>query len=479
MTRIHVVDDDPDMASMLRSALARRGYEVTTSLSAEDTLERIAGSPVDVVVTDLRMRGIDGIQLCERLLATYPELPVVVMTAFGSMDAAIAAMRAGASDFLAKPFKPAALATIVDRVVEQRRLVEEVSRLRDGPDAAASATESFDEIVGESPPIRALCDVLARVARSTANVLITGETGTGKELAARALHDRGPRAAGPFVTLNCAAVPETLLEDELFGHARGAYTGAEGAREGLFLRANGGTMFLDEIGDMPLLLQAKLLRVLQERTFRPVGSDREQTVDARVVSATHQDLEDLVKAGTFREDLYYRLNVVNISLPPLRDRGRDVLLLARHFLRLHSSAAGHPVHGLSEAAARRLLAYPWPGNVRELSNVIERAIALIDHDTLMVEDLPAHLRGDTSNARAIRTEAEAEAGDEDPGEPGDVEDLVSIQELERRHILRVLAAVGGNKARAARILGLDRKTLYRRLNAYESDESRESPGETP
>ncbi|HBP20439.1 MAG TPA: sigma-54-dependent Fis family transcriptional regulator, partial [Planctomycetes bacterium] len=292
-----------------------------------------------------------------------------------------------------------------------------------------------------------------------------GETGTGKELMARAIHDSSPRAKGPFVALNCAAVPEALLESELFGHARGAFTSAAASRAGLFQHASGGTLFLDEVGDMPLGLQAKLLRVLQEQRVRPVGSDREVEVDVRLLSATHHDLEQAVQAGEFREDLFYRINVVHVSIPPLRERGNDVLLLAQHFLERFAGESHKAVEGFSSEAARRLLDYDWPGNVRELSNTVERAVALTDHDRIIVEDLPPKLRNYSGRA------GEAALADRG-GELDSPEVMLSLQELERRHIERVLAAVGGNKARAARILGLDRKTLYRRLDHY-AEEAKE------
>lgn len=461
MTRVLVVDDDPAMGAMLLSSLQRRGYEVRVSCSGAEALEVLAQESADAVVTDLRMKGLDGIQLCERLITNFPKLPVVVMTAFGSMDAAVAAMRAGAADFLAKPFKPDALALILERIVEHRNLVEEVSRLRE----RLAEPRPFSQILGKSPSIQALCQVLSRIALSSANVLISGETGTGKELAARAIHDHGERAGGPFVAINCAAVPEALLESELFGHAKGAFTDARTARSGLFQQASGGTVFLDEIGDMPLSLQSKLLRVLQERRVRPVGSDREVEVDVRVLSATHHDLEEGITEGSFREDLYYRLNVVNISVPPLRERGNDVLLLAQHFLERFSRESGKAVSGVSSEVARRLLDYHWPGNVRELSNTIERAVALTDHDRLIVDDLPAKLRNYEPLAPGASTE---ERGP--PAAAMSPDQLVSLQDLEREHIERVLAAVDGNKARAARILGLDRKTLYRRLDQYAAEE---------
>ncbi|MGE0709648.1 MAG: sigma-54-dependent transcriptional regulator [Planctomycetota bacterium] len=474
MSHVLVVDDDAEMRAMLAAALRRRGYEVTTSRDANNALGELSQRSIDAIVTDLRMRGLDGVQLCDRVLANYPGLPVIVMTAFGSMDAAVAALRAGAADFLAKPFKPDVLDLTLRRVLAHQELVEEVSRLRERLEEEPPA---FGEIVGQGAAVKELCQVLDRVAPTEANVLILGETGTGKELAARAIHERSPRAGRPFVALNCAAVPPALLESELFGHQRGAFTDARTARAGLFQRASGGTVFLDEIGDMPLTLQVKLLRVLQERTVRPLGSDKEVPVDVRLLAATHRDLEEAVASGDFREDLYYRLNVVQVQVPPLRARGNDVLLLAQHFLDRFAQQGHKPVTGFSTEVARRLLDYDWPGNIRELSNTMERAVALTDHDRVIVEDLPPKLRDYRAPAAAALQEwsGSPPAAVTLPPLPApsgeEAEELVPLQVVERRHIERVLEAVGGNKARAARILGLDRKTLYRRLEQWMAEGS--------
>ncbi|MEZ6187153.1 MAG: sigma-54 dependent transcriptional regulator [Planctomycetota bacterium] len=455
LNRILLVDDDPEMGAMLQSSLNRRGLEAVFRPSAHEALDYLRDHDVQAVVTDLRMKGLDGIQLCDRLVTNHPNLPVVVMTAFGTLDAAVAAMRAGAADFLAKPFKPDALRAVLERVLEHKRLVEEVNRLRERMENHGL----LEELIGSSPAIRELSQVIVRVAASHASVLISGETGTGKELVARAIHEHSDAKDGPFVAINCAAVPAALLESELFGHERGAFTDARETRAGLFQKARGGTVFLDEVGDMPPELQAKLLRVLQERTVRPVGSDREVPIEVRILAATHRNLEQEVAAGQFREDLYYRLNVVNLTVPPLRERGNDVLLLAQHFLDRFARASHKEVHGFSSSAAQRLLEYDWPGNVRELSNTVERAVALTEHDRVIVDDLPPRLRNYTAELPATQ------AVREDP------DTLETLQEVERLHIERVLAAVEGNKARAARILGLDRKTLYRRLDAYTSQQS--------
>lgn len=441
-----VVDDDPSLRETLASALEDDGFRVTQASSGEEALALLRDSPQDALLTDLRMRGLDGLEVCRRANEIKPQVPVLVMTAFGDMEAAVSAIRAGAYDFLAKPVEPDALTIALSRAVQHRRLRSEISELQ----RRLRATASPEDMIGESREIESLYGLLERAAQTDSTVLITGETGAGKELVARALHRRSHRAAGPFVPLNCAAVPEALLESELFGHTRGAFTDAKTDREGLLQRASGGTVFLDEIGDMPLVLQAKLLRVLQERKVRPVGSDREVPIEVRVVAATHRDLETAVEEGSFRQDLLYRINVIQLEVPPLRDRGNDVLLLAQHFLDHYARQSGRAVEGLSAEAAARLLAYDWPGNVRELQNCIERAVALTQHDRIVVADLAPRVR-DCDAARG-------------PSE-GEVE-LIPLDQVERRHILQVLEAVGGNKARAASILRIGRKTLYRKLEQY-------------
>ena len=445
--RILVVDDDQRMRELLRDVLVRRGWEVREAAGADAALENIRAEELDVLLSDLRMRGTSGIELCERAVAVQPGLPVVVMTAFGSLDTAVSAIRAGAYDFITKPFEMDVVLLALERALGHRRLSREVTRLRD----AVEQGDRLDDIVGESLAMRAVTDMLERVSDSEATVLVTGESGTGKELVARALHRRGKRRAGPFVAINCAAVPETLLEAELFGHAKGAFTDARGSRTGLFMQANGGTLFLDEIAEMAPGMQAKLLRALQERTVRPVGGSEEIAFDARLVAATNQDVEALVSQGTFRQDLYYRLAVVEVHLPPLRARGNDVLLLAQHLLGKYASAAGRPVGGISPDAARRLLAYDWPGNVRELANCIERCVALARFDQITVDDLPARITAPKRAPSAVVDE---------------LDELLPLEEIERRYVLRVLAEVGGKRGLAAQVLGVDRKTLYRKLERW-------------
>ena len=446
--RILIVDDERSMCDLLETDLRLRDFVPCCFTSAEEAFEAFCRDDFEVVLTDLKMPGMDGIQFCSRLVANRPDVPVIVMTAFGSLETAIAAIRAGAYDFVIKPIELELLAVILRRAIERRQLQEQVRLLRE----TVRSVGSFEEILGQSPPMRKLYDQLSQIADSEASILITGESGTGKELVARALHQRSRRSGKPFVAVNCAALPDTLLESELFGHMKGAFTDARNDRKGLFVQAEGGTLLLDEIGDMPLSMQPKLLRALEESKVRPVGSEKEVAFDVRILATTNRDLETAVEERRFREDLFFRVNVIQVELSPLRARGADALLLAQHFLAICAARAKKKVSGMSGTVAEKLLAYSWPGNVRELRNVIERAVALTRFDTLTVEDLPEKIR-DYRSSQVIF------AGS-DPGE------LVPLEEVERRYILHVLDAVGGNRTLAARTLGLDRKTLYRKLRQY-------------
>jgi two-component system, NtrC family, response regulator AtoC len=442
--RLLVVDDDPAMCTMLRVHLERRGFEVTVLGTAREAFELLRARDFDVVVTDLNMRGMNGLELCERIVADRPGIPVVMITAFGNLDTAIATIRAGAYDFIPKPFEIDALVVALERAVQHRRLRDEVSRLR----KAVESTRQFHDLIGDSAPMRELYGFLERIQDSEASVVITGESGTGKELVARALH-ASTRPDGPFIAINCAAMPENLLESELFGHARGAFTDAKGSRDGLFVLATGGTLFLDEIGELPLALQPKLLRALQDRKVRPLGATTEVPFDARIIAATNRDIESAVAERRFREDLYYRLNVIHVELPPLRTRGNDVLLLAQRFLEQFATIAGKRITGISAPAAEKLLGYSWPGNVRELQNCIERAVALAQYTEVVVEDLPEKVRNYRHGHLVFATDNPS--------------DFAPMHEVERRYILRVLEAVSGNKTQAAKILGIDRKTLREKL----------------
>ena len=380
---ILIVDDDADLGELLVDGLKQRGFDAVYVANAADARERTTSDEFDAIVTDINMPGMGGLELCQLVCENRPDIPVIMMTAYGSFDAAVGAIRSGAYDFVTKPFDLDVVAVVIERALNHRRLRDEVRRLR----LAVSESQHYDGITGSSPAMREVFDLLSRLADSEATVLVSGESGTGKEVVAHALHKRGRRNQGPFIAINCAAVPENLLESELFGHVRGAFTDAKSARTGLLAQAHGGTLFLDEIGDMPLSLQPKLLRALEERTIRPVGGNQDINFDVRIIAATHRDLEAIVETGQFREDLYYRINVVHVALPPLRARGGDILQLAQVFLELCAARATKEVRGIGAKAAEKLLAYDWPGNVRELRNVMERAVALTRYDTLAVERL--------------------------------------------------------------------------------------------
>jgi DNA-binding NtrC family response regulator len=447
-SRILIVDDDLAFCQTLERGLSRRGFEVACQQGGEQALMWLGEHEVDVVLTDLRMRGMDGLALCERVATNRPDIPVVVISAFGTYETAVAAMRAKAYDFVSKPVEMDQLGFTLERAAKHKALTEEVKRLRSN----GHATARDEDLIGNSLAMRKVHELIDRVAGTDTTVLLTGETGTGKELVARAIHRASSRKAQPFVAINCAAIPEALLESELFGHAKGAFTDAQNSRAGLLVQAEGGTLFLDEIGEMPPALQPKLLRALQDKKVRPVGSDVEVPFDARVVCATNADLEAAVEDGRFRSDLYFRINVVQIELPPLRARGMDVLTLAQHFVEKFAKQAGKAMTGISKNAAERLLDYSWPGNVRELQSCIERAVALAQFEEILVEDLPERIRRYRRSQIVLSSD--------DPGE------LVPLEEVERRYILRVLEACGWRRMEAARILKLDRKTLYRKLERY-------------
>jgi two-component system response regulator HydG len=443
--RVLVVDDERAMCDVLVEELSHRGFTAVARTSADDASALLLDEEFSVVVTDVNMKGTSGLTLCERIVQNRPDIPVIVITAFGSIETAVATLRAGAFDFLTKPFDMAQLAQAIDRALQDRELRAEVKRLR----AAVREAPQFEDMVGTSDAMKQVCAIVERVADSDATVLITGETGTGKELVARALHRRSARAQGPLVTINCAALPENLLESELFGHVRGAFTDARADRKGLLVQAHGGTVLLDEVAEMPPGMQSKLLRALETRSARAVGGSDEIPFDVRLVAATNKDLPTLIDEARFREDLFYRINVVQIELPPLRARAGDVLLLAQSFLDRLTSKKGGGATRFSKAAAERLLGYAWPGNIRELRNCVERAFALARFEEIVVDDLPPQVR-DYKPSHVIVAAS-------DPTE------LVPLAEVEARYIARVLEAVGGNKRQAASILGLDRATLYRKL----------------
>ncbi len=448
---ILLVEDDQDMCKLLEVDLHRRGYTINWHTSADQGLSALKSREFDLVIADINLPGMNGLELCARVVSNRPDVPVIMMTAFGSIETAIAAIRAGAYDFITKPVDLDILALSIERAVKHRALHEKVKILSE----AVKQSQYFGELIGESLPMRKLFSKLSRIADTETSILITGESGSGKELAARALHNNSRRQSRIFIPINCTAFSDSLLESELFGHKRGSFTGAIADRKGLFLEAQGGTLFLDEIGDIPLTLQPKLLRAIEERRLRPVGSNTEISFDVRIIAATNQDLESAVENGKFREDLFYRLNVIQLNIPPLRARGTDILLLTRHFIKIFSNRVEKRITGILEPAAEKLLTYFWPGNVRELRNAIEHAVALTRYEKIAVEDLPKKIQAYQNDHILVGTSNPTE--------------LVSIEEVERRYILHVLKTVGGNRSLAARILKLDRKTLYRKLHRYEAD----------
>ncbi len=448
--RVLIVDDEPDVVANWARVLQRDGYTCVTTTDGERALGLLESERPEIVLTDLKMPGVDGMQVLTRAIDVDPDAVVIVITGHGTVESAVQAMRAGAFDYLLKPLPSNdVLSVAVERARERRRLVEENHRLRE----PLAARTGFDDIVGKSPAMEAVFDLVQRAARSDANILIQGESGTGKELIARAIHANSPRAAEVFVPVDCAALPDALLESELFGHERGAFTGADRAKPGMIEVADRGTLFLDEIGELPLALQPKLLRALQERQIRRVGSTRFLSVDVRLVAATNRDIGALVRKGEFREELFYRVNVITIALPPLRERAGDVKLLAHHFLRRYGRNRERGLEGFEPDVLGLLQGYPWPGNVRELQNVVERACALADGPLIRARDLPEHVRG---------------RGRPAPATPGKELPLAAAREIWLRgfaqeYLTDLLRRHGGNISQAAKTAGVDRKTLHRLL----------------
>jgi DNA-binding NtrC family response regulator len=446
---ILIVDDDQDMCEMLHDDLTQRGHRVQWHTNAESAFEIFMRESFDTVITDLKMPGLNGIDFCNRLSKNRPDVPVIVITAFGTLNTAIEAIRAGAYDFVTKPIETDMLNIVINRALKHRSLQEQVTFLKK---QNRSNAEDFGEFIGRSPAMERLFDQISRIAEQQVPVLITGESGTGKELVARALHRHSKRRKAPFIPVNCAALPGMLLESELFGHAQGAFTDARSDRQGLFLEANGGSLFLDEIAEIPLHLQPKLLRAVETGSVRPIGENMELKSNVRIIAATNRDLEAAVEEGLFREDLFFRINVVRLTIPPLRARGSDILLLAQYFLQTITQRDKKSVKGLSPSTAEKLLAYSWPGNVRELRNAIEHALALTRFEEIVVEDLPDKIRNYKSSQVVL--------GGNNPDE------LLTLQDVERQYVDYVLNAVNGNKSVAARILGLGRRTLYRKLENW-------------
>jgi DNA-binding NtrC family response regulator len=442
--RILVVDDEANARTALAELLREEGYVVETAADGFKALPKLEEFAPDLLLTDLRMPGMDGLELMRKARDLDPETVVVLMTAHGAVDSAVAAMRQGAADYLAKPVNLDELIIVLERELERRRLRAEAGQLRE----RLSEKHRISSLIGTSPAMQEVFDTILQVAPSRASVLITGESGTGKELVAAALHEHSPRARGPFVKLHCAALAETLLESELFGHERGSFTGAVARRDGRFQQAHGGTLFLDEIGEISPAIQVKLLRFLQEHEFERVGGNQTIKVDVRVVAATNRDLLARVKQGLFREDLYYRLNVVSIEMPALRTRVSDIPLLATHFLARYAKENGKPITGFADAALERLTRYHWPGNVRELENAIERAVVVCRADKVRPEDLSS----------AIVPAQTAEGAPPIPG--------TTLAELERYAILKTLEQTGGATSRAAEMLGISPRKIQYKLHEY-------------
>lgn len=441
--RILVVDDDLGMCQMLSDVLEEEGFYVFTTSESLEASKLLKKEEFDVLITDLKMKGLKGLDLLDEANRVAPLTPVIIITAFGTVESAIKAMKMGAYDYITKPFQMDELLLTVKKALETRQLKKEVIRLK----REVESRYDFHQLIGKSPAMQKIYNIIERISDSSSNVLITGESGTGKELVAKAIHYSGNRKEGPFIAVNCAAIPETLLESELFGYKKGAFTDARSDKRGLFFEANEGTLFLDEITEMPLTLQAKLLRAIEDREIRPLGDTNSYPIEVRIISTSNRDIEIAIKQGRFREDLYYRLKVIDIEMPPLRERKEDVPMLIQHFIAKFGSESKKNISGVSEDALKLLLNYSWPGNVRELENVIQRAIALSQQEIILPDDLPASIIQKTDEKLFEKA----------------MDQQFTLDQLEKEYIKRVLIETGGNKSKAAELLGLDRKTLYRKL----------------
>ncbi len=455
METVLVVDDEKNYPLILSAVLEEEGFETMVANSGQEALEILERAAIDLVLTDMKMPQMDGIELLERIKAKDPDLPVIMMTAHGTVDKAVEAMQKGAYNYILKPFDNAQLVLYVNKAVATYRVVKENRRLR----TAVIRRYSFGNIIGKSKPMQDIFDTVRKVAPTTATVLIEGESGTGKELVARSIHFNSDRQQGPFVAVNCSALSENLLESELFGHEKGAFTGAVATKKGRFEIADGGTLFMDEIGEVSLNLQVKLLRFLQERSFERVGGTRPITVDIRIIAATNRRLREEVAKGRFREDLFYRINVVHIDMPPLRQRKEDIRLLVSHFIKKYAPQRRNaaPIVGVAPEVGRLLDAYHWPGNIRELENLIERASILCAGDTVGVDDLPVDFRENFAAARRM------------DGIPVDAGLYETLANVEREMIVRALRMANGVQTRAAEILGIGKSGLNQKLKKYEID----------
>jgi len=460
---IVIIDDDPEMRSMVEDHLKREGYQIKSFGSSPEAVKYLSSQHLDaagteLVLTDLRMPDLDGMDVLQQVRRLPQQIPVIIMTAYATVDTAVEGLRRGAFDYITKPFKLTELTLTVERALSFYRMKLQNQTLT----SEVRKTWSRQSIVGKSPALQDIFDLIERVGPSNTNVLITGESGTGKEVIARALHTSSPRADKPFMAINCTAIPETLMESELFGYVKGAFTGANQDKKGLFEEAQGGTVFLDEIGDMNVGLQAKLLRVLQERVIKPVGSSQAKPIDVRVIAATHKDLKKAIANQMFREDLYYRLSVIPIVMPPLRHRPEDVPLLAHHFLQKYCALNNRKNLSFTQDAIRKLMSFSWPGNVRELENMIERLVVLARGQQIDAPDIPA----------ADQSSSEQFFG-------SSTRDMPTLEDLEKRYIEFILEKTGGKKEKAAQILGINRRTLYRKEKDYgfSTDPSEEDEAE--
>ena len=444
--RVLVVDDDLEMCGLLSDVLREERFSVLTTTESLEASKILKKEEFDVILTDLKMKGLKGLDLLEETKKVAPLTPVIIMTAFGTIESAIQAMKMGAYDYITKPFQNDEIVLTVKKALENRLLKKEVVRLK----REVASRYHFHHLIGKSSSMQKIYDLIERISDHTGHVLITGESGTGKELVAKAIHYNGMRKEDPFMAINCAAIPETLLESELFGYKKGAFTDAKIDKKGLMVEAAEGTIFLDEVTEMTPMLQAKMLRVIEEREIRPLGDTSSYPIAARIISASNRDMRDLIHQGRFREDLYYRLKVIDIELPPLRERREDIPLLVEHFIKRLGNQPNRTISGISEEALRILINYSWPGNVRELENIVQRAIALCLQEVIVPEDLPPSMLEAHNDQNLI-----------DRG----LQTKCTLDQLETQYIKKVLIEAGGNKSKAAEILGLDRKTLYRKLDA--------------
>ena len=446
--KILIVDDDPDIVEFIQDRLEYYGYDVSVAYDGEEALKKTDDNPPDLVLLDIRMPGIDGIEVLQRITRKYPGILVVMLTAHGTIDVAVESMKKGAHDFLVKPLEEN-IEDKIDAIFDRKKIKKSESE-------RGKLSHTYDEIIGDSPEIIKVLEQIGKVADTDAPVLILGETGTGKELVAGALHKNSYRAEKPFEVVQCGAIPKDLLESELFGHEKGAFTGAIASREGKFERADGGTLFFDEIGDMPPELQIKLLRGIEQQEFERVGGSRVIKVDVRIIAATNSDLGEAIEKGEFRSDLYYRLNMITIHVPPLKDRKSDIPKLAEHFLKKYSDAHKPQVRAISRNAMELLMLYNWPGNVRELNNYIGRAVFLAEGDVILPKHLPQELREENQ-----KFSTEITVG-------------MTLKDIEKELILKTLEAFGGNRTKTAETVGISLRTLHSRLKEWEEDDSKGS-----